>query len=118
MTERQTWPEHAWPTPDQWLEWFLSLGPERQLEVAALTVQNAQEAAECFDSRHQENLHDLRNGLMKLQSELEALRDSMVAQSPDDASEGLPESLSEPQSLPDANWIAPASHDGERSSHT
>jgi hypothetical protein len=87
MTERQTWPDHAWPTPEQWLEW-------------------------------RENLHDLRNGLMKLQSELEALRDSIVAQSPDDASEGLPESLSEPQSLPDANWIAPALHDGERSSHT
>jgi hypothetical protein len=50
--EKMTWPENAWPFPDQWLEWFESLTPERKLEVAGVVCRNAQTAAECIGVNH------------------------------------------------------------------
>jgi hypothetical protein len=50
--EKMTWPENAWPRPDQWLKWFESLTPERKLEVAGQVCQNAEFASMCVQQDH------------------------------------------------------------------
>lgn len=37
------WPEDSWPTPEQWLDWLLSLPRDEQLQVAEAAVIAAQQ---------------------------------------------------------------------------
>lgn len=52
FTER-TWPENAWPTAEQFRDWFLEQSPEAQLYLAERTLVDAQRADRCILMDHE-----------------------------------------------------------------
>jgi hypothetical protein len=103
MAEKVTWPDMLWPTPEQWLEWFESLTPERKLEVATVVCANNQAAARCNDQAHLIRLADYRDAMLEVRGQLGNLQDQLDYPISDDAGEGLPASQSAPESLPGVN---------------
>lgn len=47
----RTWPENAWPTAEEWRDWFLACSTEAQLELAEVVLNDAQRATSCFMRR-------------------------------------------------------------------
>lgn len=52
MTAHTVWPTERWPTADEWREWFLSLDPPAQHDVADKVITNAQTATRCHNQDH------------------------------------------------------------------
>lgn len=51
LSERP-WPENAWPTAGQFVDWFLEQTAEKQDEVAKRMLDDARTAARCFSEAH------------------------------------------------------------------
>ena len=46
------WPAERWPTPDEWVGWFINLSPDEQDDVVARHIESAQAAHRCFVANH------------------------------------------------------------------
>lgn len=55
------WPENAWPTPEQWVAWFLTRNHAVQVEMAERVLADAQRADRCFLMNHEGEIEYLRH---------------------------------------------------------
>jgi hypothetical protein len=51
-----TWSADRWPTPEEWLDWFLSCSRDLQLGTAEKLIHDSQTAARCFEMNHEKRL--------------------------------------------------------------
>lgn len=51
MTAAPTWPENAYPTPAQWVEWFLASSREGQEQIAAKAIGAFEDINRCLSSQ-------------------------------------------------------------------
>lgn len=58
MGER-TWPEGVWPTPEQWVAWFLSSDDGGRVAIAGQVIDNSQTASRCFVANHEGAVDEL-----------------------------------------------------------
>lgn len=133
--EKMTWPEQDWPSPQQWLEWFESLTPERKLEVAELVCQNNEFAAMCFEQDHVGQITRLMDrlrgigggqggggggslivtgvGIASPGGRGGGVGSAEASPMRDHAGEQRPASQSAPQALPTIDSVAPDEREGE-----
>lgn len=45
---RKPWPEDRQPTPDEWIDWFLTAPRDQQYAEAAMSIEDASRAIRCL----------------------------------------------------------------------
>ena len=59
MTDvRPPWPPERWPTPDEWLDWILTLPRVEQVKRAERALDAMLAAHRCFVENHARRLED------------------------------------------------------------
>lgn len=61
------------PTPGEWVEWFLQLPRDRQLNIAAIVIRAARDSYNCFAMNHQSRIEDLTFALAQRDKEFDQL---------------------------------------------
>ena len=71
MSTERPWPENAWPTAEQWLDWLLILDREQQMAQAESRLLDAEHAHRCVLMNH-DNMQAEINWLRDRANRIEA----------------------------------------------